>query len=497
MASEADATKADLLRYSYEQVLDATKHQDDKVGRLLTTIAFLTAASLALAGLGGAKAIGVPVELGGKTPGSSYLLAVALVCLVAYLIGVSITVIQLIGSLSTPLRLPGLDPARRNSSSEKKDARYKKDAVPSTIYFHEIEKNTPEEWKEVWSADTRLIQVRRTQSLIGETHNLAIRTSFKYNRTNEATAVLTWALMALSLTVCFMAIIILDETHPLGVKDGDPVLPVILDWQDTLLLGSVLTAITFAWSVARMRHSRLGRDHESGKPMARLQGAVVVGSAVSILWAISSPLLIPKDWQLIFFSGGIGFTSMFTANCMAWATLGQAQTFRVNAGLRPFQLWQQAVPWALGSFGGSLVALACACAVGKVPIRPKRDTTALPDHEGPWVRCRSCKERGHEATATTIKWRIGAILSFSGLFSLAAQQFTVDQAYGWPLVATGAALTALVGVAVLEPTFLDRRERDIKAQRRKHEEALTAEKERAKKPAAADALAAAQARGTP
>jgi hypothetical protein len=41
-----DLDRADLARKSYEEVLDATKHQDDKIGRFLTVIAFLTAAAV-------------------------------------------------------------------------------------------------------------------------------------------------------------------------------------------------------------------------------------------------------------------------------------------------------------------------------------------------------------------------------------------------------------------------------------------------------------------
>ena len=39
-------TKSEDLRFAYAEVLDATKHQDAKIGRLLTAIAFLTAAAL-------------------------------------------------------------------------------------------------------------------------------------------------------------------------------------------------------------------------------------------------------------------------------------------------------------------------------------------------------------------------------------------------------------------------------------------------------------------
>src|ERR1700675_295136 len=42
-----DQLRLDLARKSYEEVLDATKHQDDKIGRFLTAIAFLFTGAIA------------------------------------------------------------------------------------------------------------------------------------------------------------------------------------------------------------------------------------------------------------------------------------------------------------------------------------------------------------------------------------------------------------------------------------------------------------------
>src|SRR3712207_4221713 len=51
--SSVEAEVLSLLESSYKEVLDAVKHQDDKIGRLFAGISFLTAASLAMANLGG------------------------------------------------------------------------------------------------------------------------------------------------------------------------------------------------------------------------------------------------------------------------------------------------------------------------------------------------------------------------------------------------------------------------------------------------------------
>jgi hypothetical protein len=484
VAEEADQEKkADLLQYSYEQVLDATKHQDDKIGRLLTTIAFLTAASLALAGLGSAKAISVPVILGGDSPNQSGSVAIGFVCLVAFMIGVSITVIQLIGSLSTPLRLPGLDPARRHRSSK---------AMPSTLYFHEIEKNTIDEWKATWDLDSETLAKDRLRSLIGETHNLALRTSFKYNRTNEATAVLTWALIALSLTVSFAAIAVLDKSQPLFTPTNVPVTPVTLTSSDMVLVGSVLATVTFVWSMARLRHSRVGRDDDARSPASRVQLWVVCGSAFSIFWAAGLPLFLEGRWPLPVFQIGVGFFALFTATSMAWATWGQASADRINTGAKRLSVtmlppvaygalaciayrvwgpqdWRQGLPWALGSVFGSVIATLVAAKFGDIKLAPERHTTPLAvTHSGEARDCQRCAEERELDDTKRVGWRVLTIIGVAALLSFMAQNFQTHRAYAWPLVATCAALTVLIGVAVLEPTFLERRERRIRERRRLH-----------------------------
>ncbi|HQY32406.1 MAG TPA: hypothetical protein PLS68_00425, partial [Actinotalea sp.] len=64
-AAEPDVkVRLELLRETYKEVLDAVKHQDDKIGRLLTGLAFLTAATLAVAGLGGAEFVTRTFDVG-------------------------------------------------------------------------------------------------------------------------------------------------------------------------------------------------------------------------------------------------------------------------------------------------------------------------------------------------------------------------------------------------------------------------------------------------
>jgi hypothetical protein len=196
---DVDARLA-LLRASYVEVLDATKHQDDKIGRLFTGVSFLTAAALAAASLGTGRYLSqkytdfaTPVELP----------PLGIVTLAVYLVLVIICVMLLINSLATPLRIPGRKPDRSSVP-----VRYAgdPDIKASQIYFGEIAKYSVKEWSRKWTRATPLELKRElTDSLIKENHNLAVRTQFKYGRTSEAISVFNLALLFLSLTVVLFA----------------------------------------------------------------------------------------------------------------------------------------------------------------------------------------------------------------------------------------------------------------------------------------------------
>ena len=97
-----------LITASYAEVLDATKHQDDKIGQLLTGVAFLTAATLALAAL---EPISIITRRFTVEPFS---LPVLLITLAVFLLGIAFGFMLLLISLSTPLRLPGLGRTRED-----------------------------------------------------------------------------------------------------------------------------------------------------------------------------------------------------------------------------------------------------------------------------------------------------------------------------------------------------------------------------------------------
>ena len=208
--------KLKLIIWSYGEVLDATKHQDDKIGRLLTSIAFLTAATLALAALSSANFVTrqfsvPPVNL-----------PLGLISLAVFLVGMIFTVMLLLTSLATPLRLPGL-----TEYSGRPPMDWVAGVEASQSYFREISTVALHEWERKWDAPVRELERERLVSLVRETHNLGVRTNAKYDRTTECVALLSSSLLAFALAVVFVATaagstpstepIRLEAIHRLGI----------------------------------------------------------------------------------------------------------------------------------------------------------------------------------------------------------------------------------------------------------------------------------------
>lgn len=130
----------ELLTGSYVEVLDATKHQDDKIGRLFTGISFLTAAALALANLGAGQYLRQTYAgWEGAPPPAMLFLAI-------YLVLVVLAVMLLINSLATPLRVPGL-----SRINKKPTVAWVNGVKSSQLYFGEISKLGLLEWERKWT----------------------------------------------------------------------------------------------------------------------------------------------------------------------------------------------------------------------------------------------------------------------------------------------------------------------------------------------------------
>lgn len=179
-------------RTAYEEVLAATTHQDDKVGRLLTMSAFWTAGGAALLGFGSGAPIRSEYWIAGRSVGH-----VVAWLAVGYFTAIALASFLLLNSVMAPLVIP--------TGRSQRDGRSTTDgthADRSLIYFFDIARDRqPESFFERWRVSRRPGSYSAEDMYLRETYNLARRAAHKYGRGNEATALLAFALL---LFVCIL-----------------------------------------------------------------------------------------------------------------------------------------------------------------------------------------------------------------------------------------------------------------------------------------------------
>ena len=228
--------KLKLISASYAEVLDATKHQDDKIGQLLTSISFLTAAVLALAALESGSFVTRKFSV------QPFTLPLVLIALAIFLVGVAFSVMLLLTSLSTPLRLPGLGISRTSPK-----IRWVRGIQGSQMYFFEIARTSLQQWESKWDASASVLTRERVDSLIKETHNLGLRTSAKYDRTTEAVSLLSMSLFAFVLAIVFVAIV---ASSPQDHK------PIHLSLWQHAVIAAVFAGYFWLQLIGRIRYNR-------------------------------------------------------------------------------------------------------------------------------------------------------------------------------------------------------------------------------------------------
>jgi hypothetical protein len=170
----------ELAERAYKEVLDATKHQDDKVGRFLTAIAFLTTGSIALLATGEGLRRTFDVPSGGGNPllawstGGFFALTLAAVAL-------------LLLCLSVPVRLPKT---------------VDDDMKGSHLFYSYIASRPRDEWARHWKKSSRVsLEEKIAGDYVREAHNLAERTSAKYRHSYEASWLFVCALLFLGVSI--------------------------------------------------------------------------------------------------------------------------------------------------------------------------------------------------------------------------------------------------------------------------------------------------------
>lgn len=301
-AADPEDERFELLQFSYQEVLDATKHQDDKINRLLTTVAFITAAALALTTLGHDSApITAAFVLDGRQS-----LPLAGIGLAGFLAGVTVSVILLIVSMTTPLVLPG------GSNPLTPAIRYVPGPKTGQFYFNEISGSALPAWHRKWRQDIALLKRERNDSLVRETHNLAVRTEYKYQRSNAAVAVLSFALLSFLLS----AILIL-----VAAERQDPKVNAPLTTNLTVRLVLAAAFFGYCWLQLLAGQRKPPTVLDNAYPARRLHVSVPSWGRWYVLVAsLVAPhlLLLPSEPPVLRIGLAIGLP------VLAWLVLGLA-----------------------------------------------------------------------------------------------------------------------------------------------------------------------------
>jgi hypothetical protein len=409
--------KLEMIGYSYAEVLDATKHQDDKIGQLLTSVAFLTAATLALAALDSGNFIARRFAV------EPYKLPLALIALVVFLVGVAWSVMLLLASLSTPLRVPGLTRPKRDN----KPMQWVKNVRTSQIYFYEISRVSVSQWEDKWSAPVEDLRQERLRSLIRETHNLGVRTRAKYDRTTEAVGLLSLALLAFALSIVFVAIV---AATPSSSE------PIALNLWQRLLIGWVIGCYAWLQTLGQIRYNRQAVDEVPDsdiRSLERRKSRAEICYAVAIGLLMIDMLEFDKSWPGL--GAWVGFT-IFLALCYLSA-------FLLTSSKEPRTLRQT---WTAA----------------------KTMMTAA----GMAVKAAKTEETGSK-TVQLRQWRRdygGRVLQVvtTGALTIAVIWCGVNSWYAGQLGVVCTALLLLIGSAIMQPTLAARKSRreyydDLKA----------------------------------
>lgn len=175
-APDADY-RLERLRESYCEVLAATKHEDDKVGRFLGVIAFLVAGALIFAQQ--ADVLRARYDLGVE-------LALPALALAAFLFFITLAVLLYVLAIAAPVTIPpGSEGEVRHSH----------------LFFLLIAQETKESWGAQWDLDKMTLREKLTNEYRGEILNLGQRTHNKRRRSEEASALFAAALLFFGLTV--------------------------------------------------------------------------------------------------------------------------------------------------------------------------------------------------------------------------------------------------------------------------------------------------------
>jgi Pycsar effector protein len=254
-------------RESYREVLDATKHQDDKIGRFLTAIAFLFTGAVALASR--TKLVDGTVSVDDSP---RYL---ALICLGIFLGLAVLSVLLLVIAIGPNLALPHPGAS----------------GLRSRLFFLAIAGYSPTHWNNRWTLGPGREEM--LQMYVREAHNLAGKTDFKYSRTNEARALFTLGLLFLALSIVLAF---------LSVGRFGPSSSATLPWDSLTrnIVGTTLATFAFFLAYDYMRLDQALGNYEDERRWFRVVPMYFLpAAAVAYVLAMLMPAAVPGSrWPL-------------------------------------------------------------------------------------------------------------------------------------------------------------------------------------------------------
>jgi hypothetical protein len=235
-------TRLDLLKFSYGEILDATKHQDDKIGRILGAVAFFTGGALAFVDR---ELLQARYQIGDSS------VPLVATSLAVFLILTSLSVLEYLLALVAPL----ISPPRHKGPAK---------GVTSHIFFSTISEVAAEEWKQDWLRSEVKLAWDFERDLVSETMNLATRAKRKYDHAQAAAALFFCAAPFYALTIIASIDASLNSA------------PTEIDWnlRRRLVAGAMLGGVALALTLVA------GRTH--GIPRPLLAMPVLVAALVVV-----------------------------------------------------------------------------------------------------------------------------------------------------------------------------------------------------------------------
>lgn len=240
-ATKDSKHRKEVFEHSYKEVLAVLKHQDDKLNRTLTALAFLTVAGVSLF----TKLSGGGLRFGNGGPG------VPSVCFVAFLIAIAVGVIVTLTAIG-----PGRPLPNHPSSSAHREP-------PSSLLFYASISHDLK-WEKKLALSPKHLMEELAKNFHDEARGLSYRVNYKVARSREANAWVQFAIVALAL---------------MGIFGVSGLSPSARWWIGGGLLG-VVVAMPF-WDLWMMRNARYAQGNFSWPSYGVL--LVIVLSAIAFL----------------------------------------------------------------------------------------------------------------------------------------------------------------------------------------------------------------------